>query len=75
MRTVSILISLMLGAASLSAAPLNGLYFGLDNMRGFAEVYWWFLADGRVLRNTIPASLSPQQFDTACQQHTGYCGS
>lgn len=74
MRTISFLISLALGAASLTAAPLNGLYFGLDNMRGFAEVYWWFLADGRVLRNTIPSGMTAQQFDAACQQHSGYCG-
>lgn len=23
--------------------------FGMDQMRCFAEVYWWFRADGRVL--------------------------
>ncbi len=58
----------------MQAAPLNGLYFGLDNMRGFSEVYWWFLSDGRVLRNTLPAGLKKENFDAACQQHSGFCG-
>jgi hypothetical protein len=75
MRITKILISLILGASFVSAAPLNGLYFGLDNMRGFAEVYWWFLADGRILRDTLPAGLNTQQFDSACQQNSGFCGS
>jgi hypothetical protein len=39
-------IGLLLAAGCTPAAGLNNLYFGLDNMRGFAEVYWWFLADG-----------------------------
>jgi len=69
-----ILISLILGAGPLTAAPLNNLYFGLDNMRGFAEVYWWFTADGRVLRNTLPAGLTRAGFDAACQSHSGSCG-
>ncbi len=68
------LLLTLIAAASLNAAPLNSLYFGLDNMRGFAEVYWWFLADGRVLRNTLPAGLTPAGFDAACQPNSGLCG-
>ena len=74
MRIPSILISLLLGTASIHAAPLNSLYFGLDNMRGFAEVYWWFLGDGRVLRDTLPPGLTPAGFDAACQPNSGLCG-
>jgi len=68
-----LLLSLILGPASASAATLNGLYFGLDNMRGFAEVYWWFQADGRLLRNTLPTSLTPAGFNAACQRNSGFC--
>jgi hypothetical protein len=74
MRLRLIVILILLGTLSASAATLNGLYFGLDNMRGFAEVYWWFLPDGRVLRNTLPAGLSPAAFDAACQKNSGFCG-
>jgi hypothetical protein len=74
MRISVLLISLILGAVSVPAATLNNLYFGLDNMKGFAEVYWWFLADGRVLRDTLPASVTFAGFDAACQQKSGFCG-
>ena|ERR1019366_2773299 len=74
MRIPAIVISLVLGAVSVPAATLNDLYFGLDNMRGFAEVYWWFLADGRVLRNTLPTNIAPAAFDAACQKASGSCG-
>jgi hypothetical protein len=73
MRLRVIAISL-LGALSIPAATLNGLYFGLDNMRGFAEVYWWFLPDGRVLRDTLPAGVTPAAFDAACLKNAGFCG-
>ena len=66
---------LLLFALPAPAATLNGLYFGLDNMRGFAEVYWWFLADGRVLRNTVPSAVTTAAFDAACQKNSGFCGS
>ena len=73
LKTKATLLLLLTSSAAM-AAPLNGLYFGLDNMRGFAEVYWWFLPDGRVLRDTLPAGLSADKFDAACQQHSGFCG-
>jgi hypothetical protein len=73
-RTKASLILLLAMSPSLQAAPLNGLYFGVDNMRGFAEVYWWFLADGRVLRDTLPTGLTADKFDAACQQHSEVCG-
>jgi hypothetical protein len=73
MRIRLILILLLGGAVSVPAASLNGLYFGLDNMRGFAEVYWWFQPDGRVLRNTLPASLTTAGFNSACQSNSGFC--
>ena len=74
LQTKATLILLLTASASLQAAPLNGLYFGLDNMRGFAEVYWWFLPDGRVLRDTLPTGLTIDKFDAACRQHSGFCG-
>jgi hypothetical protein len=74
LQTKSTLILLLTASASLQAAPLNGLYFGLDSMRGFAEVYWWFLPDGRVLRDTLPTGLTVDKFDAACRQHSGFCG-
>ena len=74
LKTKATLLLLLTLCASANAAPLNGLYFGLDNMRGFAEVYWWFLPDGRVLRDTLPAGLSADKFDAACEQHSGFCG-
>jgi hypothetical protein len=75
MRVRTIVTLLLAGVFSLPAATLNGLYFGLDKMRGFAEVYWWFLPDGRVLRDTLPAGLTPAAFDAACQKNSGFCGS
>jgi len=74
LKTKATLLLLLTLCASANAAPLNGLYFGLDNMRGFAEVYWWFLPDGRVLRDTLPTGLSTDKFDAACQLHLGFCG-
>jgi hypothetical protein len=65
---------LLLAAVSASAASLNDLYFGLDNMRGFAEVYWWFLADGRVLQGLPTTGVTPQDFDGACKASPGFCG-
>jgi hypothetical protein len=73
LKTKATLLLLLTSSAAM-AAPLNGLYFGLDNMRGFAEVYWWFLPDGRVLRDTLPAGLTADKFNAACQQHSGFCG-
>jgi hypothetical protein len=74
MRLPFICTALLLGAVAAPAATLNDLYFGLDNMRGFSEVYWWFLADGRVL-NALPThGLTPADFDAACSAHTGFCG-
>jgi len=72
--TTKATLILLVISASLHAAPVNGLYFGLDNMRGFAEVYWWFLPDGRVLRDTLPTGLTADKFDAACRQHSGLCG-
>jgi hypothetical protein len=69
-----IVLALLFGAASAPAASLNDLYFGLDNMRGFSEVYWWFLGDGRVLRNTLPKDLSSAGFNAACQTGGANCG-
>ena len=74
LQTKATLVLLLTASASLQAAPLNGLYFGLDNMRGFGEVYWWFLPDGRVLRDTLPTGLTVDKFDAACRQHSGFCG-
>ena len=65
---------LLSGATVACAAPLNDLYFGLDNFRGFAEVYWWFQGDGRVLRNQLPSAITPAIFDAACQQNAANCG-
>jgi hypothetical protein len=45
--------------------------FRTDNMRGFAEVYWWFLGDGRVPRGLPTTGVEPQDFERACQaNHT-----
>jgi hypothetical protein len=74
MRNCLLAFLVLSGAAASSAAPLNDLYFGLDNMRGFAEVYWWFQADGRVLRNQLPTGITPAIFDAACQQNPANCG-
>jgi hypothetical protein len=74
LKTKAILFLLLTLSAPAIAAPLNGLYFGLDNLRGFAEVYWWFLPDGRVLRDTLPAGLTAEKFDAACREHSGFCG-
>lgn len=73
-KTRVTLLLLLTLSVSASATPLNGLYFGLDNMRGFAEVYWWFLPDGRVLRDVLPAGLGADKFDAACRQHASFCG-
>jgi hypothetical protein len=67
------LLSVLLGAASLCASPLNGLYFGLDNMRGFQEVYWWFQPDGRLLRGLPASSLTAADFATACNASPSAC--
>jgi hypothetical protein len=69
----SILLGLLF-ASLVDAAALNNLYFGLDNMRGFAEVYWWFLADGRVLHGLPKTGLGPEDFESACQNNGGSCG-
>jgi hypothetical protein len=61
-------------AAALPAATLNDLYFGLDNMRGFAETYWWFLADGRVLHGLPRTGVTPADFDAACTASPALCG-
>jgi hypothetical protein len=74
LKTKAVLIPLLAISTLLQAAPLNGLYFGLDSMRGFAEVYWWFLPDGRVLRDTLSTGLTLDKFDAACRQHSGFCG-
>ena len=74
MRKTAISIYLLLGLLPAAAASLNSLYFGLDNMRGFAEVYWWFLADGRVLQGLPTSGLTPQDFNNACQANKGMCG-
>lgn len=64
----------MFASLPLQGATLNSLYFGLDNMRGFAEVYWWFLADGRVLHGLPSTGLAPEDFEKACQVSAGSCG-
>src|SRR5271166_485143 len=69
-REMRFFITFVLLAASLPAASLNDVYFGLDNMRGFAEVYWWFTADGRVLKDHLSAA----SFDATCAQFNGSCG-
>jgi hypothetical protein len=71
MRMNVILISLLLGSLPASAATLNNLYFGLD--RG-AEIYWWFLADGRVMMGLPTTGISPQEFEGACQPAPNNCG-
>jgi hypothetical protein len=63
-----------LAACSLSGASLNNLYFGLDNMRGFKETYWWFLADGRFLHGLPMTGVTPADFDAACTAGSGICG-
>jgi hypothetical protein len=67
-------ISLLFAALPLQAASLNGLYFGLDNMRGFAEVYWWFLADSRVLHGLPTTGITPADFENACKGSPANCG-
>ncbi len=64
----------LLCAAALPAATLNDLYFGLDNMRGFAETYWWFLADGRVLHGLPRTGVTPADFEAACTASPAVCG-
>ena len=55
------------------AAPLNDLYFGYDMMRS-SEVYWWFLADGRVLNGLPNTGLSQSDFENACASARSRCG-
>lgn len=55
------------------AAPLNDLYFGYDMMRS-SEVYWWFLADGRVLNGLPNTGLNKSDFDNACTSAPSRCG-
>jgi len=70
-----ILMSLLLTLASpLQGVALNSIYFGLDNMRGFAPVYWWFLADGRILRGLPTTGLAPEDFENACKGGSPNCG-
>jgi hypothetical protein len=69
-----ILLALVLSVVPASGASLNSLYFGLDNMRGFSEVYWWFLADGRVLHGLPTTGLTPADFENACAKNPGFCG-
>jgi hypothetical protein len=64
----------LVAAAALPAATLNDLYFGLDNMRGFAETYWWFLADGRVLHGLPRTGVTPADFEIACTASPSLCG-
>lgn len=68
------IIALLITAIGVQAAPLNDLYFGLDNMRGFAEVYRWFLADGRVLKGLPTSGLTPADFEKACAASPANCG-
>ena len=70
-RYLPTLATLALAACSLSGASLNNLYFGLDNMRGFKETYWWFLADGRFLRGLPATGVTPADFDAACTAGSG----
>ena len=74
MKKSLIVISMLLGSLPAPAATLNNLYFGLDNMRGFAEVYWWFLGDGRVLYGLPTAGLAPEDFENACKANPANCG-
>jgi hypothetical protein len=74
MRKSLILIFLLLGSLPAPAATLNNLYFGLDNMRGFTEVYWWFLGDGRVLQGLPTAGIAPEDFENACKANPAACG-
>jgi len=68
------LVALVLTCAGVQAASLNDLYFGLDNMRGFSEVYWWFLADGRVLEGLPTSGITPADFEKACAASPAICG-
>jgi hypothetical protein len=74
MRKISLLLALIAGGTAMHAATLNDLYFGLDNMRGFAEVYWWFQADGRVFNGMPSSGLTQADFDSACKANPGVCG-
>jgi|SRR5579884_2877444 len=74
MRLLSICTLALLGVVAAAAAPLNDLYVGLDSMRGYAPVYWWFLSDGRFL-NALPANgVSAADFNAGCSTHPGFCG-
>jgi hypothetical protein len=74
LRSIPVVALMLLTAAAAPAATLNDLYFGLDNMRGFAEVYWWFLADGRVLQGLPHTGVTPADFEAACAANSGLCG-
>ncbi len=70
----TILISLLFTLSGAAGAALNSLYFGLDNMRGFNEVYWWFLGDGRVYSGLPSTGLTPGDFESACKTVPSNCG-
>lgn len=74
MRIATVSLLAIMGSAIAGAAPLNDLYFGLDNMRGFQEVYWWFLADGRVLHGMPASGLTQADFDRTCNSAPSMCG-
>jgi hypothetical protein len=46
----------------------------MDSMRHFAEVYWWFRADGRVLYGLPKAGFSSAVFDATCKENQSVCG-
>jgi hypothetical protein len=70
-----LLIALLIAGcpACAMAAPLNDLYFGYDMIRS-SEVYWWFLADGRVLSGLPTSGLNKSDFDNACASAPSRCG-
>jgi hypothetical protein len=43
-------------------------------MHGFAEVYWWFLSDGRVLQGLPKTGLAPEDFENAWKTSPGFSG-
>src|SRR5579884_3610128 len=73
-RHISALALLLLGAAAAPAATLNDFYFGVDMMRNYVEVYWWFLPDGRVLNGLPRGGPDPANFDAACNASPQFCG-
>jgi hypothetical protein len=74
LRLLPKILAMLLAATALPAATLNDLYSGLDNMRGFAETYWWFLADGRVLHGLPKTGVTPADFEAACSASPSNCG-